>query len=111
VKPVFYSVCAHQDIKEAILYYEEEAGFVVANDFVDALEEAIERIATWPSSGSPLFAELLSLPGLRSWKLNRFPYLVFTMELSDRINVWRILHEHRDIPSTLRTSQDEDPDW
>jgi len=111
LKQVFNSVLADQDITEIILYYEEEAGVVVANDFVDALEEVIERIAAWPSSGSPLFAELLSLPGLRSWKLSRFPYIVFTMELADRITVVRVLHERRDIPSTLQASFGEHPDW
>jgi len=107
MKPVFYSALAHRDISDTVLYYQKEAGIVVANDFVDSLEEVIERIAAWPSSGSPRFSELLRLPGLRSWKLSRFPYLIFTMELPDRITVMRILHERRDIPSTLQASLDE----
>ena len=80
---------------------------MVASGFVDALEETIDRITTWPTSGSPYYGELLNLPGLRSWKLQRFPYIVFTMELPDHVNVWRILHERRDIPSTLQTSLEE----
>ena len=111
MKQVFNSALADRDITEIILYYEEETGVIVAGDFVDALQEIIGRIAAWPSSGSPVFAELLSLPGLRLWRLSRFPYIVFTMELADRITVVRVLHERRDIPSTLQASLDEDPDW
>ena len=34
--------------------------------------------------------------------LKRYPYLVFYIEQDDHIDVWRVLHSHRDIPSWLR---------
>ena len=103
MKPVIYSSLAHEDIRATIIFYEEEAGAAVARDFVDALEKAAEHLSTWPATGSARFAELLGLPGLRSWGLRPFPYILFYMELGDRIGLWRVLHERRDIPTILQS--------
>lgn len=51
-----------------------------------------------PSAGAQRYANELNLPGLRFQALRRFPYLVFNVERSDRIDVWRVLHGQRDIP-------------
>jgi len=45
------------------------------------------------------------MPGVRSQGLKGFPYLVFYVEQSDHVDVWRVLHGHRDIPALL--SDDE----
>jgi toxin ParE1/3/4 len=39
---------------------------------------------------------------LRFWGCKRFPYLVFYFESKDQIDVWRVLHDGRDIPAWLR---------
>jgi toxin ParE1/3/4 len=44
----------------------------------------------------------LNLPGLRSWPLTRYPYLVFYVERSDHVDVWRVLHGQRDIPGWMQ---------
>ena len=49
----------------------------------------------------------LNLPGLRSQKLKRYPYLVFFMAREDHVDVWRILHAQRDIPSWLQDSEED----
>ena len=79
-------------------YYAREAGEGVALGFIDAVESAYHAIARRPQSGSPRYAHELSLPGLRSRGLNRYPYLVFYIERGTHIDVWRVLHAHRDIP-------------
>ena len=43
----------------------------------------------------------LNLPGLRSWPLTHYPYLVFYLERADHVDVWRVLHGQRDIPGSL----------
>jgi len=47
----------------------------------------------------------LNLPGLRFWRLKKYPHLVFYVERSSHIDVWRVLHGMRDIPSWM-----QDPD-
>jgi toxin ParE1/3/4 len=102
VKSVLPRAAAQQDVLDAIDFYLAEASERVALDFVDALESAYRHIGRAPATGSSRLAHELNLPGLRSWPLSRFPYLVFYFEHEDRIDVWRILHAARDIPSWLQ---------
>ena len=73
---------------------------------VDALEDAYAVLARNPSIGTPRYAAELDIPGLRTWALPRFPYLICYAERQDRIDVWRVLHGRRDIPAHLA---DPDP--
>ena len=89
---------ANEDVDQAIDHYLSQASETVALEFVDALERAYAHIARHPSSGSPRYAHQLGLADLRFWRLKRYPYLVFYVERDDHIDVWRVLHEQRDIP-------------
>lgn len=102
VRPVVPRPQADKDIDEAIDNYRREAGEAAALGFVDALEHAYRHIARYPSSGSTRYAHELEVPGLRSWPLKRYPYVVFFVERGDQVDVWRILHAERDIPAWLR---------
>jgi toxin ParE1/3/4 len=101
-KPVRLRELAHRDTEAAVDYYIREAGPEVALAFVEALRIAYRMIADHPTTGSPRPAHELALPGLRSRMLKRYPYLVFYVEQDDHIDVWRVLHAHRDIPAWLR---------
>ena len=101
-KPVVLRERARRDIDEAIEHYLSEAGPAVALDFVDALEDTIRQIGERPASGSPRHAHELDIPGLRFRSVGRFPYLVFYVERDADIDVWRVLHGARDIPSWLQ---------
>jgi toxin ParE1/3/4 len=74
--------------------------------FIDALEKAYAHIGRHPASGSPRYAHELNLPGLRSWPLTRYPYLAFYVECSDHVEVWRVLHAQRDIPTWMQVPED-----
>lgn len=89
------------DIEAAVDHYRGEAGSQTAIDFVDALEGAIEHLRNYPNSGSLRFAFELEIPELRSWPLQKFPYLIFYVPQDDRIDIWRVLHARRDIPAYL----------
>ncbi len=92
---------AAADIEAAVAYYRDEAGEQVALDFVDALEAAIETLRDRPLIGSLRFAYELEIPELRSWPVEAFPYLLFYVPDAERVDVWRVLHAKRDIPSVL----------
>lgn len=92
---------ARDDIARAVDWYRDHAGVDVALSLVDAVEEAVSHLALYPASGSPRYARELDIPGLRSWRLNRFPYVIFYVVVSDLVDGWRVLHAHRDIPSSL----------
>jgi toxin ParE1/3/4 len=104
LKPVVPRLLAQQDIEDATAYYLEEGGESPALGFIDGLERAFHHLGKHPGTGSPRYAHELNLPGLRSWPLSRFPYLIFYVEREEHIDVWRVLHSKRDIPAWMDES-------
>ncbi|MDP2094066.1 MAG: type II toxin-antitoxin system RelE/ParE family toxin [Hydrogenophaga sp.] len=100
-KPVRLRALAVADVDDAIRHYLQEAGPDVALGFIDELEQAYTHLGRQPGTGSPRYAPELNLPGLRSWPLSRYPYIVFYAEQSDHVDVWRVLHSARDMPAWL----------
>ena len=100
-KPIIPRELANRDVDEAIKHYLREDATQAALGFIEALEQAYVHIGRHPATGSPRYAHDLDLPGLRSWPLTRYPHLVFYIERSDHIDVWRVLHGQRDIPVWL----------
>ncbi|PAT43484.1 type II toxin-antitoxin system RelE/ParE family toxin [Vandammella animalimorsus] len=111
--PVIPRAQARRDVDQALEHYLREQAVPAALGFIDALEQAYAQIARHPATGSPRYAHELDLPGLRSWPLKRYPYLVFYVARSDHIDVWRVLHERRDMPAWLHpdapSASDSDP--
>lgn len=104
MKRIVPRVAAERDVDEAADYHTDEAGEDIARGFIAALHEAYRAIGDHPGAGSPRHAHLLGVPGLRTRKLARFPFLVFYIECEHHIDVWRVLHGQRDIPAWLRAS-------
>ena len=101
-RPVVLRGRARHDIDEAIDHYSTDAPAAAALAFIRALEEAFRHMADHPAGGSPRYGDELALPGLRSWVVKRFPYVVFYVEREADIDVWRVLHAARDISAWLR---------
>ena len=101
VKPVIPRGRALADVDDAIDHYRREAGEATALSFVGALEKAFDHLSRHPASGSLRYAHELELPELHFWSLKRFPFLIFYLDRPDHVDVWRILHGERDIPSWL----------
>ena len=51
---------------------------------------------------SPRYGHETNLPGLRAWPLSQYPHIVFYVERSDYVDVWRVLHGRRDIPGWMQ---------
>lgn len=66
----------------------------------------IASIRPFPHPASDLSHHVreLDLPGLRYWPLAKLPYLVFYVEHTDHVDVWRVLHGERDIPAWMKDS-------
>ena len=101
MKPLIRHDRADRDVLEAVDYYVQNAPEMTLA-FVDSLEQTYRYIQSRPGAGSPRYAHELNLSGLRFWRCKRFPYLVFYMETAEQINIWRVLHGSRDIPSWLQ---------
>jgi toxin ParE1/3/4 len=92
---------AVDDVEAIVDHYVDVAGAAVALGFIDALEAAISHLARHPRTGSPRYGDRLGLPGLRTWPLNRFPYLVFYFDTDAAVEIWHVLHGAMDLPDWL----------
>ena len=101
-KPVIPRELAKQDVADAIAYYLSQDADPAALGFIDALEKAYAHLSRHAAAGSPRYAHELNLPGLRSWPLTRYPYVVFYIDRNDYIDIWRVLHGQRDIPAWMQ---------
>ena len=101
-KPVAPRERARLDVEEAVDHHARAADETVALGFIDAVERAYRHIARHPGAGSPRHGHELDLAGLRSWPLKRYPYIVFYVDRENHIDVWRVPHAARDIPSWMR---------
>lgn len=101
-RPVVPRLRATQDIEQAIAWYRDEGGAVLASRFVDAVERAFAHIARYPDSASPRHAQDLGIAGLRSQAVKGFPFLVFFIASDTPVDILRVLHGKRDIPLSLQ---------
>ena len=97
-KTVIPRAQAERDVNDALDYYLREASPAVALGFIETLENAYRVISEQPGVGSSRYAYELAIPGLRSWTLRGYPYVVFYAVRDDHIDVWRVLNGASDIP-------------
>lgn len=87
------------DHAAAFLFAENPAAAI---SFLAAMEAAFLLLLDQPGIGSPRHAHLLPGVILRMWPVPGFPHLIFYLERADTVEVLRVLHGARDIPSILR---------
>ena len=90
------------DVDAVIQHSLDQDAVLAAQGFIEFLEQAYVHIGRRAATGSPRYAHELHLPGLRFWPLTRYPYLVFYIEQESHVDVWRLLHGRRDIPSWMQ---------
>jgi toxin ParE1/3/4 len=100
-RPVRLRARAALDIDQAVDHSLADVDTDLALRFVEAVERAIGQISRSPNSGSLRFSYELEIPHLRVRPLARFPYLVFYVVSDQVVEVWRILHHRRDIPTAM----------
>lgn len=88
---------AARDIEDAVVHHRDEAGTDVALGFIESLNNAIAQLCDFPRSGSLRLAFELGIPDMRSWPLQRFPYVVFYTAEDSFVDIWRVLHARRDL--------------
>ncbi len=99
--PVVPRERARQDVGDAIAFYVAQGADHAALGFIDALEAGFETVGAHPAIGASRWGEELELPGLRSWSLAGYLFAMFYVERADHVDVWRVLHLRRDLPTSL----------
>ena len=93
---------AKNDVLEITDYYADISA-QLAEDFVTELENTLHSLCLQPRLGSRRYAHFLADQSLRSWHLDRFPFLLLYRIDGPWVDVLRVLHERRDISANLFT--------
>jgi toxin ParE1/3/4 len=101
LKPAILRPQALRDQQGEVRYYRVEAGSRVAVRAVKATNAALDQIELDPGIGSPVLAKRLGIPGLRIWKVARFPLLWCYFERGELLDVVRLLGERQDVAKIL----------
>ncbi len=80
---------AEQDIADALDFYTEQAGLLVAKRFLDEFERVATLLASQPGFGTP------TTNGRRVFPLRVFPYSIVYRSLDAGIRVIVVRHQHR----------------
>ena len=80
---------AEQDIADAMDFYAEQAGPIVAQSFLAEFERVAELLVEHPGFGTP------TTKGRRAFPLRVFPYSIVYRSLEASIRIVIIRHQHR----------------
>ena len=101
MKPAVLRPQALRDQQGEIRHYRKEGGTRVAVRVAKATSHALDQIELEPGLGSPTLGKLLGIPGLRTWRVERFPLVWCYFERADHLDVVRLLGERQDIAAIL----------
>ena len=101
MKPAVLRPQALRDQQGEVRYYRKEGGTRLAVKVAKATNEALDQVELEPGMGSPRLGKLLGIPGLRTWRVGKFPLLWFYFERGDHLDVVRLLGERQDIITIL----------
>jgi toxin ParE1/3/4 len=101
LKPAVLRPQALRDQRGEVRYYRKEGGTRLAVKVAKSTNEALDQIELEPGMGSPRLGKLLDIPGLRTWRVGKFPLLWCYFERGDHLDVVRLLGERQDIISIL----------
>jgi len=101
LKPAVLRPQALRDQQIEVRYYRQEAGTRLAMTLVKATNAALDQLEIDPGIGSPTLGKALGIPGLRTWRVARFPLLWFYFERHDHLDVVRLLGKRQDVAAIL----------
>ncbi len=79
---------AEHDIANALDFYSEQAGLVVAERFLEEFERVAKLLVEYPDLGTP------TTRGRRTFPLKVFPYSVVYRNLESSIRILIVRHQH-----------------
>jgi toxin ParE1/3/4 len=96
---VSIQTAAHDDILRQYRYYlVEKDAARIAQQFLAAVQSAVETLSRTPEMGTPKHLENPLLAGLRSWPIPRFPSIrLYYIYAGNTLRIVRVLHGKRDI--------------
>ena len=80
---------AEQDVVNALDFYVEQAGLLVAQRFLSEFEHAVQLLVEYPYSGKS------GRNGRRVFPLRVFPFLIVYQSFETSVRILVVRHQHR----------------
>jgi toxin ParE1/3/4 len=101
LKPAVLRPQALRDQQDEVRYYRKVGGTRVALRVAKATNSALDQIELEPGMGSPTLGKRVGIPGLRTWRVAKFPLVWCYFERGDQLDVVRLLGERQDVAAIL----------
>ena len=103
MKPVRITPRAASDIDACFAWIRKDNP-AAALRLLDAIERTCDLLSRMPGIGSPRYAEISLVHGVRMLPVTGFKnYLLFYIEHEDSVDIIRVLHGARDPPEALQS--------
>lgn len=93
---------ADLDIKDVLSHYQAQQAFQAGEAFLIELDRCLKFVQTFPKAGSLRLGHELGRRNIRTWLMNKFPFLLLYKETQRHVDVLRVLHQSSDIPRWLK---------
>ena len=90
------------DIKDVLIHYQAQQAFQAGEGFLVELDRCLKFVQTFPKAGSLRLGHELGRRNIRTWPMNKFPFLLLYKETQSHVDILRVLHQNSDIPRWLK---------
>jgi toxin ParE1/3/4 len=90
------------DIKDVLSHYQAQQAFQAGEAFLSELARCLKFVQTFPKAGSVRLGNEVGRRNIRTWPMNKFPFLLLYKETHDQVDVLRVLHQSSDIPRWIK---------
>ena len=101
MKPAVVRPQALRDQQGEVRHRRQAGGTRVAVRVTKATNAALDQIELDPGIGTPTLGKRLGIPGLRTWRVSKFPLLWCYLEFGEHLDVVRLLGQSQDITAIL----------
>ena len=90
------------DIKDVLSHYQAQQAFQAGEAFLFELDRCLKFVQTFPKAGSLRLGHELGRRNIRTWPMNKFPFLLLYKETQSHVDILRVLHQSSDITRWLK---------
>ena len=81
------------DIKNVLSHYQAQQAFQAGEVFLIELDRCLKFVQTFPKAGSLRLGHELGRRNIRTWSMNKFPFLLLYKETQSHVDILRVLHQ------------------